>query len=193
MKSIRKNLVGSFPSKGPSSTQSVAAHALIPTHFPRIIPHANLLFWYIINHSSRGASRPTRTRQSHRRTRATAQVVLALHHRPQITQNQARLVQVPTSNISSVLRTQIRPSPHPLSEGPLLLAVQVWDPAHKTKDTEIRKGLLLPLLLSVRRCHRIPSRIQDRSTSWEMAIPPHRVPPRPSITGYGLRQKIPFQ
>jgi hypothetical protein len=143
--------------------------------------------------SSRGASRPTRTRQSRRRTRATVQVVLVLHHRPQITQNQARLVPVPTSSISSILRTQIRPPPHPLSVGPLLLAVQAWDPARKTEDTEIRKGLVLLLLLLAQRCHRIPSRIQDRSTSWAMAIPPHRVPPRPSITGYGLHQKTPFQ
>src|SRR5258706_7157961 len=99
-------------------------------------------------HSSRGASRPTRTRQSHRRTRATVPVVLVLHHRPQTTQNQARLVQVPASSISSVLRTQIRPPLHPLLGGPFLLAVQVWDPVRKTEDSEIWIGLLLPSLSS---------------------------------------------
>ena len=144
-------------------------------------------------HSSRGASRPTRTRQSHRKARATVQVVLVLHHRRQTTQNQARLVPVPTSSISSVLLTQIRPPLHPLSGGPFLLAIQVWDPARKTEDTDIRIGLHLPLSLSAQRCHRIPSRIQDRSTSLAMAMPPHRVPPQPSITGYGLHQKTLFQ
>lgn len=145
-----------------------------------------------MNRSSRGTSRPTLTRQSRRRTRATVRVVLVLHHRPQTTQNRARLVPAPTSSISSVLRTQIRPCPRPLSVGPLLLAARAWDPARKTEDSEIRKELFLLLLLLAQRCHRIPSHIQDRSTSWAMPMPPRRAPPQPSITGYGLPQKIPF-
>lgn len=164
MKSLKKNLVGQFPSKGPSSNRSAAAHPLIPAHFPQTILHTNLFLWCLMYRSSRGASRLTLTRQSRRRTRATAQVDLALHHRPQTTQNLARLVPVPTYSISSILRTQIRPRPRPLLVGPLLLAAPAWDPTRRTEDTEIRREHLLLLSSSAQRCHRIPSRMEG-STS----------------------------
>ena len=164
MRSLKKNLVGQFSSKGPSSNRSVAARPLIPACFPQIIPHANLFLWCLMDRSSRGASRLTLTRQSRRRTRATVQVVLALHHLPQTTQNLARLVLVPTYSISLVLRTQIRPRPRPLLVGPPLLAAPAWDPTRKIEDTEIRKEFPLLLSSSAQRCHRIPSRM-DNSTS----------------------------
>jgi hypothetical protein len=169
------------------STRSVRLIA----HLPQIISHTNIFLWYLMYRSSQGASCPTQTRQSRPRTRATVQAVLVLHHRPQTTQNQAHLVPVPTSSTSSTLRTQIRP--RPLSVGPLLLAVQAWDLARKTEDTETRRGLFLLLSLSAQRCHRIPSRIQDRSTNLAIPILRHRALLQLLTIGYGLHQKTLFQ